>query len=195
MTVDNTKQKILDAACQLFSEKGYAAVSISQLAKAAKINQSLIYHYFENKADLWRAVKMDILDNFNQAGVKRLAEIHLIDNFENYIESFIALRFAIFSDNQALRRIIRWQSLEDNEENALWGTCSNDFTLIYEKLSAFQARGDINASIDIHHLLIMMFTLPLNYFNYEKRFTSMKNESSQKKYVELVINAIVLAAK
>jgi len=57
----SAEAKIINVAKKLFSEKGFAGTSISDLAKAAEINQSLIYHYFENKEALWRRVKHDEL--------------------------------------------------------------------------------------------------------------------------------------
>ncbi len=51
----DTKQKILTAALDCFSEKGYAAASIKDISVAAGIKSSaLIYHYFANKEDLFK---------------------------------------------------------------------------------------------------------------------------------------------
>lgn len=47
---------ILDAAAQAFAEKGYANVSIAQIAKAAGISDGLVYRYFRDKRDLLFAV-------------------------------------------------------------------------------------------------------------------------------------------
>jgi AcrR family transcriptional regulator len=47
---------ILLAATRVFSEKGYAAASITDIAQAADISDGLIYKYFENKRDLLERV-------------------------------------------------------------------------------------------------------------------------------------------
>lgn len=44
-----TKQKILDAALNLFSQKGFSAVSIRDICKVVDIKESSIYYHFQNK--------------------------------------------------------------------------------------------------------------------------------------------------
>ena len=49
--------QILDGALRAFAERGYSQASNKDIAKAAGIKSAgLIYHYFENKEDLLRAV-------------------------------------------------------------------------------------------------------------------------------------------
>lgn len=43
---------ILDAATAAFAERGFANVSIAQIAKAAGISDGLVYRYFRDKRDL-----------------------------------------------------------------------------------------------------------------------------------------------
>jgi AcrR family transcriptional regulator len=50
------RDSIAAAALKLFSESGFAAVSNRDLGAAAGIHPALIYHYFENRDDLFRFV-------------------------------------------------------------------------------------------------------------------------------------------
>lgn len=43
---------ILAAARRVFAQKGFAAASITDIARAAEVSDGLIYKYFENKRDL-----------------------------------------------------------------------------------------------------------------------------------------------
>ena len=61
---DPTRKAILKAAKHLFVKKGFAATSISEIAAKAKINQSLIYHHFGSKEDLWKHVKSAVLESY-----------------------------------------------------------------------------------------------------------------------------------
>ncbi|MFK7916009.1 MAG: TetR/AcrR family transcriptional regulator, partial [Pseudomonadales bacterium] len=54
---DKTSRAILNAATTLFLERGYAAVSLSLIAKQAGVTKSLLHHYFGDKQGLWKAVK------------------------------------------------------------------------------------------------------------------------------------------
>ena len=50
------RERILLSAEKVFAQKGYAAASIRELCEAAGVNRALIYYYFADKADLYRAV-------------------------------------------------------------------------------------------------------------------------------------------
>ncbi len=51
----STMNRILDAAIPLFAMKGYAAVSVKELAEAAAVNIALISYYFGGKESLYVA--------------------------------------------------------------------------------------------------------------------------------------------
>jgi AcrR family transcriptional regulator len=51
-----TRQALLDAACALFGEHGYAATSIDGVAQAANVTKGAFYHHFSGKQELFAAV-------------------------------------------------------------------------------------------------------------------------------------------
>jgi TetR/AcrR family transcriptional regulator, fatty acid metabolism regulator protein len=62
--INNGRRKdILIAAQEIFSQKGLADSSISEIAKRAGIVDSIIYHYFKNKEDLLFYALADKLDS------------------------------------------------------------------------------------------------------------------------------------
>jgi AcrR family transcriptional regulator len=105
---------ILDASEKLFVEKGFSGTSIGAIAKEAGINQSLIYHYYENKKDLWRAVKSHII-------AKTLGDVHLrkapaIKSIDELLEHLVTSRLRLYFHNKNLVRMLLWQALEENED-------------------------------------------------------------------------------
>lgn len=52
----DTKQKILDAALDLFSVQGYEATSISQIADAVDIRKASLYSHFKSKQEILDAL-------------------------------------------------------------------------------------------------------------------------------------------
>lgn len=56
---EERKQQILEAALEIFAQKGYHQASISQIATEAHISKGLLYNYFENKEQLLIKVMED----------------------------------------------------------------------------------------------------------------------------------------
>ena len=52
----NQRERILDVALQLMSERGSSAMSMRQLAQACGVQVAAIYHYFPSKDELLRSV-------------------------------------------------------------------------------------------------------------------------------------------
>lgn len=61
MEVKNTKQDILSVALDLFSQKGYSAVSIRDICKRVGIKESTAYYHFKNKQDIFDTLQHEFL--------------------------------------------------------------------------------------------------------------------------------------
>ena len=55
------KQQILDAALPIFSRKGFALTTTSEIAEAAGVAEGTIYNYFSNKRELFIAVIKNLI--------------------------------------------------------------------------------------------------------------------------------------
>lgn len=51
-----TRQDVLRSALQVFSEKGYAAATLKDIADRAGVTRGAVYWHFENKADLYNTL-------------------------------------------------------------------------------------------------------------------------------------------
>ena len=52
----STRDQILDAAESLFARKGFDPTTIKEIGSAAELTPALLYYYFANKEELYRAV-------------------------------------------------------------------------------------------------------------------------------------------
>lgn len=71
--VDDAKIRILNAAREVFAEKGYDAASIAEISKRAKVNKALPYYYFKNKRELLQELiseKVDDIFSQRMASIK-----------------------------------------------------------------------------------------------------------------------------
>lgn len=82
------RQEILDVALQLFSEKGFHNVSMHEIAQKAEFAIGTMYKFFKNKADLYRALVLDLADKFHYGLTKAIEQPgNEIEKIENYIRA------------------------------------------------------------------------------------------------------------
>lgn len=60
---DERRSLLLEDATALFAEHGYDGLSMSQLARQAKISKALLYHYFPSKRQLFEAALADAAED------------------------------------------------------------------------------------------------------------------------------------
>jgi AcrR family transcriptional regulator len=53
---DERPAEIVEAALQVFAEKGFAAAKLDEIARRAGVSKGAVYLYFETKEDIFRAV-------------------------------------------------------------------------------------------------------------------------------------------
>ena len=53
---EETREALIEAARTLFAERGFAAVSIEEIVRAARLTRGALYHHFDSKEELFRAV-------------------------------------------------------------------------------------------------------------------------------------------
>jgi AcrR family transcriptional regulator len=69
---EERRSQILDAALTVFSQKGYHATNVSDVAAQAGVSQGTIYWYFESKEDLFQAA---LLSAFMDIGEESLGSV------------------------------------------------------------------------------------------------------------------------
>ncbi len=66
-----TRKKILDVSLDLFSQKGYSAVSIRDICKHVEIKESSVYYHFENKQSIFD----ELLSKFTETAKDMMAQL------------------------------------------------------------------------------------------------------------------------
>ncbi len=79
-----TRERILDAAEELFAHHGFEGVSIRQIMTKAEADVSLAYYHFESKRDLFDQVMLRRVEYLNEIRLKALAEDH--DKWSHYYQ-------------------------------------------------------------------------------------------------------------
>lgn len=83
---NKTKEQVLLEGTILFAKKGYAAVSMRDLAEAAGIKPASLYNHFDSKEALWEAV-LDQARSLYYLYFQRLGQaLDKVDTFEETLE-------------------------------------------------------------------------------------------------------------
>ena len=90
-------EKLMNVAMQLFSRRDFASITIKDIAAAAKVNSALIYYYYKNKEDLFRAMIehaiLQALDNYARLKARHADPTHMIDDwFDNNVQMSSLIR-------------------------------------------------------------------------------------------------------
>lgn len=73
---DNKERQIIDAATDLFRDRGFHGTSMADLAGAVEVRNASLYHYVDSKQELLLRVLEDGLSGF----LERLEQIHAGDD-------------------------------------------------------------------------------------------------------------------
>lgn len=74
MEKQKTKQRILDAALELFSTQGFEATSIAQIADAVGVRKASLYSHFDSKQDILDRLIESIMEDYAKHSVRSPAD-------------------------------------------------------------------------------------------------------------------------
>lgn len=97
------RSEILDAALELFSEKGYHNVSVQEIAARAEFATGTLYKFFKNKEALYRAIIMNLARKYHRILKEALTdqEVDILTTLQNYIMA----KAQVFTENVAIIRL------------------------------------------------------------------------------------------
>lgn len=79
------KKKVLLAALDLFSNKGFHATTTSKIAKAAGVSEATIYKYFQSKDDLLKKLLSPLFIELQQDFIGSLSQYQTLDALVTFI--------------------------------------------------------------------------------------------------------------
>ncbi|MDG4647334.1 TetR/AcrR family transcriptional regulator [Roseibacterium sp. SDUM158017] len=105
---ERTEAGILQAAVREFAQHGYHGARIVRIAKAARCNTRMIYHYFGGKEPLYVAVIDSVYASIrNREAALNLSEDTPLESMRRLVE----FTFDYFHENQAFLNITRNENI------------------------------------------------------------------------------------
>jgi len=135
---DQTIKKLIEIATELFSQKGYASVSLEEIVEQAGLTRGAVYHHFKNKKGLFLAVfryaQESIAEEINRVDEQSedLWE-QLVEGCRLFIESTskVSVCRIVLIDGPA---VLGWQTFREIDQE-------NSMRLLQEQIEEMQEKG------------------------------------------------------
>lgn len=152
---------ILDAAEKLFSEQGFAACSMAQLAEESGVTQSLIHHHFGPKRGLWETVLRSRMAGFmgsQAAFVQKKARAPSI------LRQSMRSLFELCRTQPRLLRLYAWAVAEGVPTSAPQDDARPLIGLGIDWVRKAQERGELRADVKPGAIFALYFALCEHWF-------------------------------
>ncbi len=154
--VNETARSILVCARQLFAERGFDGVSVSDLAAAAGVSKANIFHHYGSKQALYMAVLSDCMEDFGE-----LIE-HLQPQrapIEQRLQHFLQAYGRYLQQQPERAQLVLRELLQNRSEfteQLAEQTTNAHFRQLHTLLQEGQRAGEIRAGVDMAALVVMM---------------------------------------
>ncbi len=109
-----TRERIVEAACAAFAERGYRATTTREIARLAHVNEVTIYRYFHRKSDLFQEA-IEILATSLANELIRLELTHT-DSPEAFFQGLMENLYGWLVKERRLSRILQYSLLDRDRE-------------------------------------------------------------------------------
>lgn len=104
-----TRSAILDAATELFCQKGYDGTSMNDIAAKAGVTKSLLQYHFESKDNLWvQAIATGFADF-----LAHVDEFLASDPTPERLCELMVARFKVFEQHPEVIRMLTWMTMSN----------------------------------------------------------------------------------
>jgi AcrR family transcriptional regulator len=148
-TETNPRDKIVEAAEELFARRGYAGVGLSEIAESVGLGKSTLFHHFRSKAQLYAAVVERILSQIELSLVRSLAVGGSpVERLDRWLDTIID----ILGERPAHARLLLRSLFEDDEltgELAEEQAANDTLTRIVEGVAVLLREGMANGELRV----------------------------------------------
>lgn len=136
---NQTIQRILDAATEVFSEVGFAGARVDEIANRAGVNKATIYYNIGNKKTLYARVLQTI---FNDSDERLMEELQQLDSAEEKMRFYIRTVAARIDENPNIPNLIMYEHASGGENFS--EALGADVVRIIEVLTAILEEGRLS---------------------------------------------------
>jgi len=144
----------LNAALKEFSARGFAGARVDEIARRAKANKRMLYHYFQDKEGLFRAVLRDKIKS-------RLGQVEAQAPVADMV-SMLPEWFQQNCQDGDWVRLLAWESLQTLNDRVLDEPARAKLVRQgVAKIKAKQSAGVLRVDVSPFHLLLAKISLAM----------------------------------
>ncbi|MBL4604132.1 MAG: TetR family transcriptional regulator [Flavobacteriaceae bacterium] len=162
MKKETRKEQIIQISAKLFKEKGYAAVTMRDIAKALDIKAASLYNHISSKQDILKIIIISIAEVFtNRMLVIHSSEVSTIDKLQKIVALHIDIAYKNPYGMASLNN--DWMHLEEQLEYylELRNSYEDNFREIIQKGVSFGEILNNNTEITLFSILSTLRSLYL----------------------------------
>jgi TetR/AcrR family transcriptional regulator len=167
-----SKQDILSAAEILFARKGIYGTRVDEIAKEANINKRMIYEYFGNKEELYKAVLVEV---YGRLGFKEIDVLSDKEDPVDAIRKLIRLYFKFLKENTTYVNLLQWENLNEGkyiQDENFTGIKDPTLALLRKIINKGKEDGIFHSHVDTEQVILSLLTFIFAYFS--NRYTLSK---------------------
>ena len=149
---ERTRERILSAALKEFAANGFAGARVDAIARRAAINKRMLYHYFGDKEDLFKAVlrrKIAERNAWAEASSGEPAET-------------LPFWFEAACKDPDWVRMLEWEALQGADKKLIDARQRRlAVNRALDRVRQRQARGQVSAEFDPRHVMLAMRSLTM----------------------------------
>jgi AcrR family transcriptional regulator len=175
-----TRELIADVALQLFSERGYQATTVAEIAEAAEVSERTVFGYFATKEDILFADHLALEQGLAEALDQQSAGASVLDTLREFVIENVS-RF----DTQAR---IRWQIVRHDE---LLLAHQRARQAAFGEVIAQAIAGELGERVDdLRPQLVTAAVIAAFTATYEHRYRARSQTASRAQAVAVIDEAI-----
>lgn len=159
-TLSDKRLRLVEAACAVFAEKGYASTRVAEIAERAGVGKGTVYEYFSSKEELlfavFETINADISSRMNDALASG-------ETTEEQLHNVLRLGAEVISEQVDLQPVIldfwaasRGKDIEETYRRAVVASYTFFRNLISNFIREGQNKGEFRTSIDAEALATLV---------------------------------------
>ena len=193
-SVNDSVERILAAAEDLFAEHGYDAVSISDIAVRANVCKSNVFHHFSSKDELYLAV----LSSARQVFFELIDDLHdSAGTLPERLGKFAELHLQRLIELGKISRLVLRDLLENSPERSKQlaeKVFDKNFPLLVDTLRTSQQRGEIRSDTDPAMAAMVLISADVFFFqasNVLRHFPDIDFADDGARYSKMLVDILL----